>query len=236
MLSRAVGREDYCRQTSLACVGSARSVWATLGLPRSRQRELSRPTLLRLQVALQGNCLKRALGCVHFPGLSCSGSGSRVLHKGADSAGPAFCGLSRSEQLRRPGAWPAHTPQVGRASHHLLPSPPLAPSPRPSRWVSWVFSWVRRGGAVPAVACVSSVELTSGCDPPADVCCLGSREDVVRSWEPARSSVEGAVFRLWLAPACLPASGGAGPGHCRLALLWYSPSALLCERPSSALG
>ena len=28
------------------------------------------------------NCLRQALGCVHFPGLSHSGSGSRVLHKG----------------------------------------------------------------------------------------------------------------------------------------------------------
>ena len=32
-------------------------------------------TLLSLQLALQGNCLKWALGCVHFPGVSCSGSG-----------------------------------------------------------------------------------------------------------------------------------------------------------------
>ena len=38
-------------------------------------------TLLGLQVALQGNCLKWALGCVHFLGLSRSDSGSRVLHK-----------------------------------------------------------------------------------------------------------------------------------------------------------
>ena len=34
---------------------------------------------------------ERALGCVHFPGPSRSGSGFRVLHKGADSVGPAFC-------------------------------------------------------------------------------------------------------------------------------------------------
>ena len=34
---------------------------------------------------------ERALNCMHFPGLSRSGSGSRVLHKGADSVGPAFC-------------------------------------------------------------------------------------------------------------------------------------------------
>ena len=33
-------------------------------------------------------------------GLSHSGSGSRVLHKGTDSVGPAFCVLPRSEQLR----------------------------------------------------------------------------------------------------------------------------------------
>ena len=37
---------------------------------------------------------------MHFPGLSCSGSGSGVLHKGTDSVGPGFCALPRSEQLR----------------------------------------------------------------------------------------------------------------------------------------
>ena len=47
-----------------------------------------------------GNCVMWALGCMHFPGLSHSGSGSRVLHKGADLVGPAFCALSRSEQFR----------------------------------------------------------------------------------------------------------------------------------------
>ena len=46
------------------------------------------------------NCLKRALGCVHFPDLCCSGSGSRVLHKGTDLVGPAFCALPRSRRLR----------------------------------------------------------------------------------------------------------------------------------------
>ena len=47
-----------------------------------------------------GNSLRQALGCVHFPGLSHSGSGSRVLPKGADSFGPAFCALPRSKPLR----------------------------------------------------------------------------------------------------------------------------------------
>ena len=119
MFSPAVGREEHCKQISLACVGSARSVWATLGLPPLTAGVLSPSTLLRLQVALQGNCLMRALGSVHFAGLSCSGSGSRVFHKGTDSAGPAFCALPKSEQLRRPGVWQAHTPQLGGASYHL---------------------------------------------------------------------------------------------------------------------
>ena len=100
LFSRAVGREEHCKQMSLVYVGSARSVLATLGLPLLTVCVLSQSTLLRLQVALQGNCLKWALGCVHFPGLSHSGAGSRVLHKGTDSVGPAFHALSRSEQLR----------------------------------------------------------------------------------------------------------------------------------------
>ena len=43
--------------------------------------------------------LSEALGCMHLPGLSCSGSGTRVLLKGTGSVGPAFCVLPRSEQL-----------------------------------------------------------------------------------------------------------------------------------------
>ena len=70
MFSHAVGRADHCKQISLACVGSARSVSATLGLPPLTACVLSRSILLRLQVALQGNCPKRALRCRHFPGLS----------------------------------------------------------------------------------------------------------------------------------------------------------------------
>ena len=38
-------------------------------------------------------------------GLSHSGSGSRVLHKGPDSVGPVFCGLARCEWLRQPDGW-----------------------------------------------------------------------------------------------------------------------------------
>ena len=58
---------------SLACVGSACSVWITLDLPQLMECVLSRSTLFRLQVALQGNCPKQAPGFMYFPGLSCSG-------------------------------------------------------------------------------------------------------------------------------------------------------------------
>ena len=145
--------EEHCKQISLACVGSARSVWGTLGLLRLMACVLSQSTLLRLPIALQGNCLKWALGCVHLPGLSCSGSGSWVLHKGADSVGQAFYAFPRSEQLRRPGAWRAHSPQVGGASYHL---------PGPCHWVSQVCC----ESTVSSVPYVSSGELVSGCNPP----------------------------------------------------------------------
>ena len=52
------------------------------GLPQLEAACAFGSTLLRLQCALQGNCPKRTLRLVHFPGLSCSGS--RVLRKGTD--------------------------------------------------------------------------------------------------------------------------------------------------------
>ena len=86
---------------------------------------LSWSTLLRFQVALQGNCLKWALGCVHFPGLSHPGSGPRVLQKGTDSVGPEFCSLPRSKQLRWPGAWRVPSPKVGQCVLSPPQSQPL---------------------------------------------------------------------------------------------------------------
>ena len=82
-------------------------VWGVLAVygphwvcPSSWQCVLSQSTLLGLQVALQGYCPKRTLCFVHFPGLSCSDSGSQVLHKGTDLARHAFCALPRSKQFR----------------------------------------------------------------------------------------------------------------------------------------
>ena len=47
-----------------------------------------------------GNHPRPALGFMHLPGLSRSGSGTQVVLRGADSVGPVFCALPRSEQLR----------------------------------------------------------------------------------------------------------------------------------------
>ena len=91
MFSRAVGREGCCKQITLAC---ACSVSATLGLP-----PLKAHTAQALGCSSR-NCLRLALGCMHLPGLSRSGSGTQVVLRGADSVGPAFCALPRSEQLR----------------------------------------------------------------------------------------------------------------------------------------
>ena len=143
-----MGREEHCKQISLVCVGSAHSAWARLGL--LTVYVLSRCTLLRLQVALHGNCLRQAFGCVHFPGLSHSGSGSQVLHKGTDLVGRVFCALPRSEQLRRSGAWRVHCPRWAVHLNHLR---------GPSHTVG-------QTSAVSGVPCTSSGELISGCNPP----------------------------------------------------------------------
>ena len=47
-----------------------------------------------------GNHPQPALGCMHLPGPSHSGSGTQVVLRVSDSVGPAFCALSRSKQLR----------------------------------------------------------------------------------------------------------------------------------------
>ena len=85
-----VEREEHCKQISLVCWGVLSVYGPPCVCPSSRQHVLSGSTLLSLQVALQGNYPKRVLNFVHFPGLSCSGSGSWILHKGTDSVGCAF--------------------------------------------------------------------------------------------------------------------------------------------------
>ena len=89
-------------------------VWGVLAVsgphwvcPWSRH-VLSWSTLLRLQVVLLENHLRWALGCMHFPGINRSGSGSWVLRKGTDSVRLAFFAFPRSKQLRQPGTWQVH--------------------------------------------------------------------------------------------------------------------------------
>ena len=72
MFNCAVGREEHCKQISLAYEGNARNVWVTLGLPHSRR--------------------------VCFPSLHCSGS--RLLCRKLSEAGPGLCAFPRSKSLR----------------------------------------------------------------------------------------------------------------------------------------
>ena len=69
-----MGREEHCKQISLVCGGSARSVWATQGLPPLTACVLSWSTLLRLPGCSAGELSKVGLGCMHIPGLSHSRS------------------------------------------------------------------------------------------------------------------------------------------------------------------
>ena len=72
MFSRAVGREEHCKQISLVCAGSARGILATLGLP--------------LLLA----CVLSRLHC----------SGSRLLCQELSETDPGLYALHRSKPLR----------------------------------------------------------------------------------------------------------------------------------------
>ena len=95
-----VGRERHYKQILRACVGSACSVWTTLGLPQFTAACAFRVYTTQVPECPAGHYPKQALHFMHFPGLSCSGLGSWVLCKGTDSVGHAFCALPRFEQLR----------------------------------------------------------------------------------------------------------------------------------------
>ena len=76
------GREGCCKQITLAC---ARSASATLGLtPVHSACSLPAHAAQALGCST-GNHPRPALGCLHFPGPSCSGSGTRVVLRGTDS-------------------------------------------------------------------------------------------------------------------------------------------------------
>ena len=166
---------------------------------------LSLSTLLRLQVASKGNFPKRALRCVHFPGLSCSGSGSPQRH----SLGWA-CILCPS-QVSGAQATRCLESTLSQVCSDLITS--LVP-------VAWFT-----GCAARAPSQVCRVSPLGGWSQVAtllaDVNHLISQEYVVCNWEPAPTLVEDAISGAKVAPrlpalavACLPlclrCGGGAG--------------------------
>ena len=90
MFSRAVGRVEHCKQISLVCMGSACIVSATLGLSPVTEFVLSQSTLLKYLGCCTGELSKAGPGCVPFPGLTRSGSGSRASTKAQTLLGQHF--------------------------------------------------------------------------------------------------------------------------------------------------
>ena len=76
-----LGREGHCKQISLACVGSAHSVWTTLGLP-----QLKAVCASQVYTAQAPRCSAGALS----------------------KAGPTFPALPRSKPLRVSGTLQGH--------------------------------------------------------------------------------------------------------------------------------
>ena len=76
------GREGCCKQITLAC---ARSASATLGLPPVHGACSLPAHAAQALGCSAGNHPRPALGFLHFPGPSRSGSGTRVVLRGADS-------------------------------------------------------------------------------------------------------------------------------------------------------
>ena len=71
-------------------------VWGVLAVSRPhwvcpRSRRVCFPSLQCSGFRLLSG--EQTLGCMHFPGLSRLGSGSRVLPKGTDLVGPVFCAV-----------------------------------------------------------------------------------------------------------------------------------------------
>ena len=220
-----MGRERHYKQTSLACAGSGRSAWTTLGLPSSPWRVFSGSTVLKLQAALQVCCPKQALPFVFFPALVFSGSGSWVLHKATDSVGHAFCALPRSEQIRQPGAWWVHLPRRAVCVSHLW---------GPSCWVSQV-RWKCTVSVVPVSPLGSWSQAVTLL---ADVNHPGSQEDAVSNWEPANTwwKMQSLGPRLQQpmsssSGCCKPASlpPGAGQGLYTASWLSFGICSILCS-------
>ena len=204
-----MGKEGHCRQTSLVCVGSTRSVPATLGLTPLTVCVLSLSTLLRLQAALQGAGPEvRALPRPKPLRFRFSGTPQRCRLGWAC----VLC-LHRPEQLRQPGAWGAHSPRVWFA---LSPPWSQPQSPRTSLVCLCLFwgadFWLR-----PSQQMSTNQNL---------------RKSLVRDWKPVCSLVGDALSGAEFAPfpfSLPPASGGgwACPQQASSSLELLSPSFVL---------
>ena len=149
----------------------------------------------------------------------------RFSTKGIDLAGPAFCALPRSEELRQPGAWRAHCP---RCAVGLITS--LVPVARFTGCATRVPSqcavcllW----GA--DIRLQSSWQMSTVQYPRKMWLATGSLFPVW--WRmPSLGPKLPLAFHLWLSPACLSASsGGEEPVSSLLALFWHSLNPLFCE-------
>ena len=136
---------------------------------------------------------------MHFPGLSCSGSGSWVVHKGTDLVGHAVV------PVPGPTHPSDHESTVPGELFVLITS--LVPD-------TWFPGCTAR--ALSQECCVSplgswslTVTLLE------DINCPGSQEELVSNWEPAHSLVEDAISGAEIAP-CLLALAVA----CLLLCLW----------------
>ena len=200
-----MGREEHCKQISLACVGSARSVSGTLGLPLFTACVLSQSTLFRLRL-LAGELSEVGLGLHALPR-------SKLLR----------CSFSVTPQRRRLGWACVLCPsQVRAAQATRCLASTLSPGGRRVLSPPWSQPLGFLGGSartrLSCTMCLSPLESWSlAATLPADVNRLESQEVLVSNWEPAHSLVEDAIsgaeiapFWLWLPPICLHASGGWG--------------------------
>ena len=132
-----MGRQGHCREMSLARVGSARSVPATLGLPPLGAGMCAFPIYT-------AQSLGWSIGS--GPWVAC-GSSFRVFHEDADLVGPAFY------------AFPAWAAQAARSMTGVLSPVWCAPSPLRGPCLSSRGRWV-------GAPCVGSGELVSSRSPP----------------------------------------------------------------------
>ena len=113
LFSRAVGRKGHCKQITLMSVRSVSAHWAW---PCSQC--VCFPCLYCLgSRLLSWEPVRPALGCMHFPGLSCSGSGTWVVLRGTDSMGLRFVPF--------PGLSSSGDEVFGKRGRCNLPSPPF---------------------------------------------------------------------------------------------------------------